>query len=203
MLNNPANLYLWRALALFLMVGAVLGVLLGALLIFKPHYVEQLNRVANRWVSVRRVNQWLDRTISLERWFYRHHRAAGIAIMLGAAYVFIHFGFQFDKTYTLHQLSGKIPAKLLDALLDALVLFLLLGSAIALMLGLLICLRPSLLRGLEQKSNQWVSLRQATKIFDVQRGQVDEFVLHHTRRVGWALLFGSLYLGIITFRLLL
>lgn len=203
MTTTAVDLYLWQALAIFLLIGSLLGILLGLLLIFRPELIGSVNRVANRWVSTRRVNQWLDRSISIERWFYRHHRAAGIVIMLGAIYVFIHFGFQFDKAYTLHQWSGAIPVKLLEALLDALVLFLLTGSAIALMLGLLICLRPSLLRVLEQKSNRWVSLRRATKILDVQRGQVDMFVLRHTQRVGWLLLLGSIYLFFVLFRLLL
>jgi hypothetical protein len=51
MLTNPVYIFLWRDLAIFLLFGALLGVLLGLLLIFKPQFLERLNRVANRWIS--------------------------------------------------------------------------------------------------------------------------------------------------------
>src|SRR5450756_2273629 len=81
MLTNPAYIFLWRALAIFLLIGALLGVVLALLLIFKPQFLERLNRVANRWVSTRHISQWLDRSVSIERWFHQHHRAAGVVIL--------------------------------------------------------------------------------------------------------------------------
>lgn len=200
MTTTPVNLYLWHALSIFLLFGALLGISLGLLLIFKPQYVERINRVANRWISTRRPSRLLDRSISIERWFYRHHRAAGIIIMLGSAYVFIRFSFLFDQAYTLQRWSSMLPAKMLQALLDALVLGALIFSAVTLLLGLLIFFRPSLLRGLEQQANQWISLRRATKMFDVSRGQVDIFVVRHAQRVGWLLLLGSIYLFFVMLR---
>ena len=202
MLTNPVYILLWRDLAIFLLVGALLGVLLGLLLIFKPHYLERINRVANRWFSTRHISRWLDRSVSIERWFYRHHRAVGIIIVLGAAYIFIYFGILFDKAYTLQRLSlaGMIPARMLDGLLDALVLGSLVGGAVALIAGLFLWLRPSLLRGIEEKANQWVSSRRATKVLDVPHGQVDIFIARHAQRAGWLLLVGSIYLFFAMFR---
>jgi len=202
MLTNPAYIFLWRALAIFLLIGALLGVVLALLLIFKPQFLERLNRVANRWVSTRHINRWLDRSVRIEHWFYQHHRAAGVVIVLGASYILIYFGFLFDKAYTLQRwsLSGMLPAKLLDGLLDAMVLGLLVGSAVALMVGLFLWLRPSLLRGMEEVANQWVSSRRVTKMLDVPHGQVDLFIARHAQRAGWLLLLGSIYLFFAMFR---
>jgi hypothetical protein len=200
--NDPVDIFLWRALAIFLLFGALLGVLLGLLLIFKPQYVERINRVANRWVSTRQINRWLDSSISIEHWFYRHHRAVGIVVVLGASYMFIYFSILFDKAYTLQRLSGTLPAKLLDGLLDALVLGSLAGSVVALIAGLFIWLRPSLLRDIEQEANKWTSLPDAAEMLDKQHGQVDRFVERHAQRVGWLLLLGSIYLFVVLFRLL-
>jgi hypothetical protein len=200
MLNDPANIFLWRALVIFLLLGALLGVLLGLLLIFKPQYVERLNRVANRWISTQHINSWLDRSISIEHWFYRHHRATGAVVVLGASYMFIYFGILFDKAYTLQRLSGKLPVKLLDGLLDALVLGSLVGSTVALIVGLFIWLRPSMLRGMEEEANKWVSLPSAADKLDKPHGQVDSFVARHAQRAGWLLLLGSIYLFFALFR---
>lgn len=205
MIAISADVFLWHALAIFLLIGAVMGILLGLLLIFKPQLIKAVNRLANRWVSTRGMSRLMDRSISIERWFYRHHRAAGIFIMLGAAYIFIDFAFWFDKATTLHRYAGVLPIRIrmLQAILDSMVLFVLIASFAAFISGLLICLRPSLLKGFEKSSNQWVSMRRATKVFDVPRDQVDVFVVKHAQYVGWMLLLGSSYLFFLMFRSLL
>jgi hypothetical protein len=200
MLTNPVYIFLWRALAIFLLIGALLGVVLALLLIFKPRFLGRLNRVANRWVSTRHINRWLDRSVRIEHWFYQHHRAAGVVIVLGASYILIYFVILFDKAYTLQRWSGMLPVKLLGGLLDALVLGSLVGGAAALMVGLFLWLRPSLLRGMEEGANQWVSSRRVTKMLDVPHGQVDIFIVRHAQRAGWLLLVGSIYLFFVTFR---
>jgi len=203
MLTDPVRLLLWHDLAIFLLFGALLGIVLGLLLIFKPQFVERLNRAANRWISTRHINRWLDRSVSIEHWFCQRHRATGIVIVLGAVYILIFFGIQFDKAYTLQRLGGMFPARLLDRLLDALVLSSLVGGAVALIAGMFLWLRPSLLRGMEEEANLWVSSRRATKMLDVPRGQVDLFVARHAQRVGWLLLLGSIYLFFVMFRWLI
>ena len=205
MQTDPVHVFLWRALAIFLLFGALCGVLLGLLLIFKPQLMERVNRVANRWISTRQISLWADRIISTEQWFYQHNRAVGIVVVLGASYILIYFSMLFDKPYMLQRLGsrGMLPIKLLDGLLDSLVLGSLVGGAVALIVGLFLWLRPSLLRGVEKGANQWVSSRQATKVLDVpHHDQVDRFVVRHAQRVGWLLLLGSIYLFFVLFRLL-
>jgi hypothetical protein len=202
MLTNPFYILLWHDLAIFLMIGALFGVALALLLILKPQFIERLNRMGNRWVTTRHISRWLDRSISIERWFHQHHRAVGAVIVLGASYMLIYFGFLFDKAYMLQRLSlrMRLPAQMLDGLLNALVLASLVGGAVALIAGLFLWLRPSLLRDTEEQANQWVTSRRATKILDVPHGQVDLFVARHAQRAGWLLLLGSIYLFFVMFR---
>lgn len=198
----PIEILLWRAGAIFLMVGSLLGILSGLLLIYKLHLMERINRFANRWISTRHLNQFLDRSISIEHWFYRYHRQLGILVMLGACYILVYFGLLFDKAIALQRLASHIPTRLLDGLLDALVLTSLTGAVVALLVGLFLWLRPSQLRGIDEKANQWVSSRRATKMLEIPRDQFDLFVACHASRVGWLLLLGSIYLFFATFRLL-
>lgn len=202
MRTDPTDIFLWEALAIFLLIGALLGILLGLVLIFRPRLLERVNRVANRWVTLRHITRWLDRSISIERWFYQYHSAAGLAVVAGAAYIFVYFGFLFDKPSTLLHLGGTISPVLLDWLLDALVLSLLTGAAVALVAGLFLWLRPSMLRGMEAEANRWVSSRQVTRTIDVPHDRVDRFVAHHARQSGWLLLLGSIYLLFAMFRVL-
>ncbi|MDP1995942.1 MAG: hypothetical protein Q8J90_01975 [Gallionella sp.] len=202
MTSNPTDIFLWQSLAIFLLIAALLGILLGLLLTFKPDLMERINRVANRWISMRRIDRLLDRIISLEQWFYQYHRPLGILVILGAGYILVYFGVLFDKAIALQRLAGYVPSRLLDGLLDALVLTSLIGATAALFVGLLLWLRPSLLRGFEEEANQWISSRRATKVLDVPHDQVNRFVARHARQIGWLLLLGSLYLFFAMFRLL-
>lgn len=197
MLPDPMNAILWQSLAIFILVGALFGILLGLLLIFNPQLVQFLSREGNRWISTRHLNQMLDRSVSVEHWFYRHHRLAGMIAMLGAVYIFVHLGLLFDKAAAIPRLGIQLPVRLLEWLLDALVLGALAGAAAAFVAGCFLWFKPGVLRNIEAEANRWVSLRRATKVLDVPRDQVDRFVMRHARRMGWLLLLGSLYLSFV------
>lgn len=204
--QHAFEIILWRSLAIFLLVGAVTGCVVSLMMIYRPALFERINRVANFWVSTRRIERSLEASICLEQWFYRHHRLLGMMVCLGAGYVFVYFGALFDKAHALPHLAAhlsvRLPLQLLEGLLDAFVLVSLTGAAASLFVGLLLWRRPSLLRGLEGKTNQWVSTRRGTKCFDVAHEHVDAFVLKHDQRAGWLLLLGSLYLFFLVFPLL-
>lgn len=200
--TDLVEMILWRDLAIFLLIGALMGLALGLLLVFWPHILERVNRVASRWISMRHVDRLLDRSISIEPWFYQYHRQLGILVILGSGYIFVYFSSLFDKAAALQQLSRYAPAKVLDGLLDALVLTSQLGAAVALPVGLLLWLQPDLLHRIETGANQWMSSRRATKVLDVQHDQVDRYVAHHARQTGWLLLLGSTYLFSAMLRLL-
>lgn len=200
---DPFNTWLWRCLAIFLLLAACCGTLLAVLLIFRPQLLEPLNRIANRWISTRHLSQILDRSFSIEYWFYRHHGSLGIAVMLGAVYILCYFGLWFDRYNALRQSSHFVPGGMLEGLLDALVLSALTGATLALAVGLFLWLRPSMLRDMEIEANRWVSSRRATKVLEIPRDRVDRFVAYHARRVGWLLLLASIYLFFIMLRLFL
>lgn len=203
MFTEQVKILLWEDLAIFLLLGALLGMVLGLLLISRPRLVERLNQTANRWVTTRHINRWLDRSFSIEHWFYQHHRATGLVIVAGATYILVYFGMLFDKAKALRHLAGRFPPQILGGLLDALVLCALVGGVVALIVGLFMWLRPSMLRGVEGQANQWVSTRRATRVLDVPHGEVDRFVARHARQVGWVLLLASIYLFVAMFRWLI
>lgn len=185
---------LWRDLAIFLFFGAVLGGAVGLLLIFRPQLFWRINRVANKWLTLRVAERPFDRYISVERWFYRLHRPFGLFFAIGAVYVMGFFATAYDKKATMQALVQFAPAVVLDFLLDALVILLLVGAALALLVGLLLWLRPNQLRRMDEVANRWLSSRRATRVFDVPHNQIDRYVAHHARMSGWVMLAGSGYL---------
>jgi len=200
MYTDLADIFLWRALAIFLLIGALAGIAVSLLLIFKPHLMARVSHIANRWIPTRRMSWLMDRSIDIEGWLFQRHRPLGILIILGAGYMLVYFGLLFDKATAMQYWAGSMPAIQLDILLDAMVLAALIGAVVALLVGLFLWLHPSLLRGVEKKANQWITMRRATKPLEMPHDQIERFVARHTRRAGWLLLLGSIYLFFAMFR---
>jgi hypothetical protein len=186
---------LLRSAVLFLMVGSVAGLAAGALLLWQPQRLSALGAVLNSWVSTRNMDTVLERSVTLEPWFYRHHRIVGAITLLASAYVIYFFTLSHDGGSTVRALAREFdwPAVVVSILLDALVLSLVLGALLAAFVSLYLMIRPSLLRGFEQGANRWLSLRRAMKPLEIPRQGVDELVFKHRRQAGILLVLGSLY----------
>ena len=186
---------LLRSLLLFLMLGSVAGLFVGMVLIMRPDWLLRVSKHTNRWISTRQFDRPLEQSVKLDPWFYRYRFTSGILILTGAVYTLYFFTAGLDKPAAIDGLSRKfpVPPAFIGSLLDALALSCLLGAAFALIVSLFLLFRPSMLRGFEQGSNQWLSMRRALKPLEIQRSGVDEYVFHNVRLVGILLLFGSLY----------
>lgn len=193
---------LLRAFLYFLILGSCVGLIVGALLILRPHWLARVNLFANRWVSTRALNKTMEQTIEFDRWFYRYRRFSGGVTMLGALYLLYFFTVQLDKAAAIAGLSRHfhLPAAAVAALFDPLVLIVLLGAVFALFVSLFVLFRPSQLREFERGANQWISLRRSLKPLEIPRSGVDEFALRHAPKTGIMLVMGSLYtLVLLTF----
>lgn len=186
---------LLRSAVLFLMAGGVAGLAAGSLLLWQPQRLSAISAVLNRWVSTRHLDTALERSVALDPWFYRHHRAVGAITLLASAYVIYFFTLSLDGASAVQVLAREFNwhPVLVSMLLDALVLSLVLGALLAAFISLYLMIRPSLLRGFEQKANRWVSLRRAMKPLEIPRQGVDELVFRHRRQAGMLLVLGSLY----------
>ena len=184
-----------RSLVLFLMVGSVAGLFVGAALILRQDWLLRVSKFTNRWISTRRMSRPLEQPINLDSWFYRYRRISGTAMLTGAVFILYFFAARFDKHSVLSSLSKNalIPPALMGGIIDALVLISLIGAVLVLIISLFLMFRPSLLRGLEQGSNRSSSLRRALKPLEIPRAGVDEYVYRNMQWVGVLILLGSLY----------
>jgi len=187
--------WLLQSAVIFLIVGSVGGILIGALLLFRPQQLHRISALLDRWVSTRRMDQALERSIRLDPWFYRHRKPAGILVATGSLYVLYFFGIQLDREPAIAGLVkhfGHHPL-LVGGLLDTLVLSALLGALCALLAALFALFRPSLLRDFEEGANRWLSLRRTLKPLEIPHDDVARYVGRYTRQVGTFLMLGGLY----------
>jgi hypothetical protein len=168
---------------------------MGGLLIWRPDRLRSLSGTLNRWVSTRHLEAPLERTVSVDPWFYKHRRVSAGLILLGAVYMLYFFSTGLEQSAAIGEIAKRfaLPDAAAAWLLDALVLTSLTGAVLAIFVSLFLLLRPSSLRDFEQGANRWISLRRAMKPVEVERGELDEFVMRHARHVGMVLVTGSLY----------
>ena len=187
--------FLFHAWLLFMMVGSVAGLFLGALLIMRPAVVATVSGYANNWIATRHLTGILERVIQLDRWLYRYHRVAGTFLLTGAIFLVYFFIVPFDKLRIVVGLVRiyAFPPVIAEILLDTAVLSILLGAVFVLIVSLFLLARPSMLRGFEEGANQWISLRQAIRPFEISRFSIDETVFQNIQMAGVLLLLGSLY----------
>src|SRR5512145_438843 len=96
---------LLRSAALFLIVGSLAGLVVGALLLWSPQRLRAASAVLNRWISTRHLDQSLERNVSLDPWFYRYRRTSGALTLLGSCYILYFFTVSLNKTDAINVLS--------------------------------------------------------------------------------------------------
>jgi len=186
---------LLRSLVLLLLLGSVAGLLAGALLLWRPYWLAALSKHANRWISTRQIGRPLDLSVNVDNWFYRYGHVSGTLLLAGAVYLIYMFTVHFGRADLLASLAKMhlVDAVLLKPLQDTLVLIFLAGAMLALLVGLSLLFRPSMLRNLELGANQHISLRQWFKPMEMQHVKLDQLVFRHVRLTAVLLLCGSLY----------
>jgi len=194
-MNPLVEELLLRSAVLFLMAGSLAGMLVGVLLLLNPQRLQRANLFLSRWVSTRKLNQSLERTVEFDSLFYRFRRTSGVLTLLGSLYILYYFTVTLNRTSAVAGFSVyfKLSATVIEGVLDAVVMTALAGALFAAFVSLFLLLRPSMLRDFELGANRWVSFRQALKPLERKRERVDEYVFKYGRQAGVMLMLGSLY----------
>jgi hypothetical protein len=186
---------LLRASLIFLVLGSFAGLIAGAILIWRPHWLARASLFTNRWISTRRIDKILETPIEIDSWFYRYRRTSSAIAMAGAIYILFSFSLQIHEASAVAVLAKRfqVPAAYLGALFGPMELIVLSGAAFALLVSLLLLFRPTLFRKFEHGSNEWVSLRREMKPLEILHNNLDEFTFRHTQQIGMMLVLGSVY----------
>lgn len=172
----------------------------GLVLLLFPAYAVQLGHRMNRWVSTDAFFQLLDRPHYRERLVYRWHRLFGVLVVFASLYIIYVFGFRTDVDVLVRAMPLFREKIINQWLIDALIYFFLGASCLTCGLGLLISIRPSLLKRLEQGANAWIGLDKSLDKLN-NRYEIPENILPgNVRLFGTFVLLGGLYIMFATFR---
>ena len=184
---------LHQTFLIFLVGGCVVGIVAGAFMLINPDGVLRLNRYLSKWVSTEKVTNVLDQQHKVERTIYRHHRLMGALIVVGGVYTLYILNFAFNQRATVAILGNGKNNYLIEWMLESTVLTFNLGCAAALVVGVILLARPSLLKGLESRLNHWVGTEKSIQVLDTMRYRFDHFIASHIRVAGALVIVGSIY----------
>jgi hypothetical protein len=185
---NLARSILIDFVLVLLTAGSLAGVLLGIGMLAWPEKIALLNRYFSRWFGTQKLKEELDRPRWVERYVYRYHKLSGAVLLLGAIFVL----YSFLLSESVRRISAYLPSGL-RGLWDAVAAVVIVGSVVALIVGAIVAVRPSLLRDIEKASNRWVSTEGMANVLDGMNMNVDSHVLRHRRLAGLFMIIGGGY----------
>ena len=178
----------------FLLLGATGGLVVGIWLAVWPVHFFRVTGGLNRWMSARRALKIWETPVHWERFFYRHHRLFGIAILLATGWTLYYFVRVYSAEPVLRILvSGPVIHPSWALLLGGIVWLIRIASVLAMLVACVVLIRPSLLRQFEEKSNTWVSTRKMMLPLERNRPVADGFASRHPRAAGLIIIVISCY----------
>ncbi|MBF0625100.1 MAG: hypothetical protein HQL82_09875 [Magnetococcales bacterium] len=175
----------WGAGGVMLLAGGcVAGLVTGFWLFIDPAANGLMGR------SLREVFHFLLHPIRMERIFYRHHRGFGLLIILASLTVLSVLRRYLGQHLEVRPQYGP-GAPLHSWLWESLVFIVSFSSLFALLTGLVILVRPSLLKHFETLANRPVSGADLHRLWSRARSFWMGFFYHHPRLVGLILMAGA------------
>lgn len=196
-----STIYLWEWLIASLFWLGVLVILIGIVFALAPQRAVTAGNKLNRWISTKAFFDALDSPRYQERWIYRHHRLLGVIIISAVCYVLYTFMIDISIEDTLARLMSLAESEFTRWLYEQLFYIFLGANALALIIGAIIFVRPSLLKNIEEKSNLWIGTNEKLDVLDSKVG-TDKFV-GNPRLFGLFVILGGLYIVVSTGLLLL
>jgi hypothetical protein len=185
---------LWPVLYVLILVGAGLGLVVGVMLLIDSARVMQWNAYLNRWISTENAARVLDQSRDVKHFVYRRHRVVGLLVIAGSLFALDVLSFGLRTPLLLRVLRPLGNPTALALFVDSTRVFLVAGNIAALIAGVILCFRPSLLKGVEAWADRQFSTPLPSKSLDEPNYRPDAFVRDHPKLVGALVAAGSLFI---------
>jgi len=191
-INNEIQLW---AINSIMMIGLLIF-FIGIWILILPQGFLKASRSLGRWISTDAFFESLDRPRYQERFIYKHHRIAGMLIITGAVYTLFIMLQSIDISMLvslLPQIGGRFWSEWFYGAIYALFVS---ANLLAVMVGGIVLVRPSVLKMLESYMNKWVITGQDLKKLDQTHEIALEILPGNPRLFGLAVALGGIYIVI-------
>ena len=185
---------LGQVLYILILLGAALGLVIGVMLLVDSARVMQWNAYLNRWISTENAARVLDQSRDVKRFVYRRHRLVGLLVIAGALFALDVLAFGLHTTPLLRVFRNLGNPTALALAVDSVRVFLISGNIVAVVAGVVLCFRPSLLKGVESWADRQYLSPLPSKSLDEPIYRPDAFVRDHPKLVGALVAAGSVFI---------
>ena len=182
----------WLLTSLFCL--GVLFIPVGLAFIFFPNKVMALGNSMNRWISTTAFFNALDESRNHERDYYKQHHLLGILIAFLSAVSIYMLVFYAGLEATIAGLQKLAVSVFGQWLLETCYYLLVFLCILTLVAGVIIFIRPSLLKSLETWGNRWIDTQAPLKHFDDVHEIPLTILPGKPRLFGFFVLLGALYI---------
>lgn len=158
-MNTMLSEILFDASLLFIIIGTFIALILGLGLIFAPTLTLKLNNKINTRISMREKTKAIETPIKSEPFFYKHSKVSGAILVIGS--IFVLYTLETFNAYSLiPHLPKSISPPAWEWIIQSAEIFLFISCVFILVFGLIVFIRPSLVKRFEEVANHWISTRQ-------------------------------------------
>jgi len=174
-----------QSIEILTLIFGILGMTLSLMLLFSPHLARSLSNILNRSINVDRGIEFLDKNIEISDFFYNHHVAMGLLIAAGSAFSLFFFFFSLDVSKFAGIFFGSRADQFTTELIMSTVTWIgKIGCLSGLVFGLMMAVKPDLLRRIENTLNSLFETKSMIDKLDKSSHDMDTFFFRHPFAVG-------------------
>ena len=181
---------------LFFLVSGIFGVGLGIGLIVFRARIFQLFGPMNRWISARKNLESMEAQHEIEPFVHKYRRWFSALFILGGIFSIFMLAAKVDAVAVTSVFGVRRSSFIGPWVIQSLVTFLIIGSVLAVAIGIILGFFPRALAALEMRTNHWYSSRQFAKGADEMYVPLDRWFESSPRTAGCILAVAALILSI-------
>lgn len=182
-MNTMLSEILFDSAYLFIIIGSVIALLFGLGLIFAPAITLTINNKINTRFSMRQKTKVMEKPIHSEPFFYKHAKISGTLVTAGALFI-LYTLLTFNFYALIPYLPKSFSPSVWQWLLQAGQVFFLITGVFILIFGLIVLIRPSQLKNVEQVANHWISTRRRLQNMSQEIDTANQLVNTYPRAFG-------------------
>ena len=181
---------------LFFLVSGIFGVGLGIGLIVFRARIFQLFGPMNRWISARKNLESMEAQHEIEPFVHKYRRWFSALFILGGIFSIFMLAAKVDAVAVTSVFGIRRSSFIGPWVIQSLVTSLIIGSVLAVAIGIILGFFPRALAALEMRTNHWYSSRQFAKGADEMYVPLDRWFESSPRTAGCILAVAALILSI-------
>jgi hypothetical protein len=192
-MNYSNELYQWLLEVIFIIGILLLPVGIGFCLL--PNKMFELANRMNKWVSTEHIFHVINKPRYKESFFYRHHRIFGVIIIIASIVSLYLLSFYIGVDSVLNILIRLAESEFEKWLFVILYYLLIAAICLVIIFGIIMTIRPSLLKSVEKWSNHWVDTDAPLKKLDKQNDMPDKILPGKNPRIfGFIIILAAIYI---------